>query len=101
MVLILDGSTEHCANIWRKSGISKCVRHSVTLTESSNPNFFRIKPTLLHTYATCSELPSYISTMVLTDAHTAGKKERDKEGRRGGKELRKNMITKTALFSVL
>ena len=36
--------------------------------------------------------------MVLTDAHTAGKKERDKEGRRGGKELRKNMITKQPFF---
>ena len=39
MVLILDGSLEHSALIWSKSGISICWRLSVTSKESSNPIF--------------------------------------------------------------
>ena len=63
MVLILNSSEEH-GHIWSKSGFSICWRHWVTSKESSNPIFFSRKlPSLLHTYAICSELPSYISTM--------------------------------------
>ena len=52
MILILDGSSEHGAHIWSKSGSSICYRHM----DASNPNMF-------HTCAICSELPYYISTM--------------------------------------
>ena len=51
MVLILDGSSAHGAHIWSKSS-------------SSNPNYFSEKTYfLLHTCATVSKLPSYISTL--------------------------------------
>ena len=65
MVLILDGSSEHDAHLWRKLGISICLRHLVTSIELSNPSFFSQKtPILLNTCATCSELPTYIRTVV-------------------------------------
>ena len=54
MVLILDGSSEHSAHIWSKSGISICWKHLVTSKESSNPIFFFGKDL-------CSKLPSYLT----------------------------------------
>ena len=63
MVLTLDGSSEHGANIWSKSGIAICWRHLVTSYESSNPIFFLEKTYFLHKCATSSELPSNVSTM--------------------------------------
>ena len=64
MVLILDGNSEHCAQMLSKWGISICLRRSGTSKESSNPSFPRKRLILLHTCALCSELPSYISTIV-------------------------------------
>ena len=43
MVRILDGSPEHGAHIWAKSGISSCEGRSVTSTESSSPILFSEK----------------------------------------------------------
>ena len=40
MVFILDGCSFHYAHTWSKSGISICLRHSVTSKESSNPIIF-------------------------------------------------------------
>ena len=64
MVFILDGCSFHYAHICGNPGISICRRHFVTSKESSNPIFFRKRPILSHTCATCSELPSNISTMI-------------------------------------
>ena len=50
MVLTLDGSSEHVAHIWTKSGISICWRHLVTSTESSNPIFFFLENTYFALY---------------------------------------------------
>ena len=63
MVLIIDGSSAQGAQIWRNWYISICWRHLVISKKSSNPIFFRKRPILFPTCATCSELPSYISTM--------------------------------------
>ena len=64
MVFILDGCSFRYAHIWSKSGISICQKHLVPSKESSNPIFFFGKDLFLHfTSATCSELPSYNSTM--------------------------------------
>ena len=59
----LDGSSEHGAHIWSKSGISICSSHLVTSKASWNPTFFRKRPILLYTCATFSELPSCICTI--------------------------------------
>ena len=63
-VLILDGSSEHGAHIWSKSGISICWRHLVTSRDSSCIFFSQKSPILLHTCETWPELPSYISSMI-------------------------------------
>ena len=65
MVLIVDVSSEHGAYIGRKLSISICERHLVTSKESFNAIFFRKRSILPHMCGTCSELPSYISTMDL------------------------------------
>ena len=59
MVFILDGCSFNYAHIWSKKGISICGRHLVTSKGSSSPKKNRKRPTLYHTYATCSELPIY------------------------------------------
>ena len=64
---ILDGCSFYYAHIWSKSGISICWRHLVTSEESSNQIFFRGKKTFFHHTCSCSELPSYISTMMQPD----------------------------------
>ena len=61
MVLILDGCSFYYAHILIRSGISICWKHLITLKVSSNPK--KKRPILHHTCETCSELPSYISTM--------------------------------------
>ena len=43
MVLILDGSSEHGAHMWNKSGNSICWRHLVTAKEWSNLIYFSEK----------------------------------------------------------
>ena len=60
--LYLDGNSGNGAHIWYKSGISMFWKHLITSKES-NPIFFSGRPILLHMFATCSELPSFISTM--------------------------------------
>ena len=63
-VLILDGGSEHGAHIWGKSGISRFVKGILLQRQSQQIHFFSQKiPILLHTCATCSELPSYICIM--------------------------------------
>ena len=62
MVLILDSSSEHGAHIWSKPGISICYIW-LNRTIRQIRFFCKEKNTLLHTCATCSELPSYRSTM--------------------------------------
>ena len=64
MVFRLDGCSFHYARKWSISGISICLRHLVTSKESSIRFFSRKKTFLLHTRATCSQLPSYISTII-------------------------------------
>ena len=64
MIFRLDDCSFYYARIWSKSGISICFKHLVKSKKSSNPIFFRKRPILLHTCATCSELPSYISTKI-------------------------------------
>ena len=61
--VIFDGNSEHSAHVY-KSGISISWRHLYTWKVWSNPMFFRKGPILLNTCATCSELPSYTSTMM-------------------------------------
>ena len=58
-VLILDGSSEHGAQIYNKSDIKSIfLRDLVTSKESSNSIFS-------HMCAKCYELPTYTSTMGL------------------------------------
>ena len=65
MVFVLDGYSFDYAHTWSKSGISICWRHLVTSKDSSNPIFFyRKSPLLLHTWATCFELQSNMSTII-------------------------------------
>ena len=64
MVFIVNDCYDHYAHIWSRSGVSNCWRHLVTSKKSSNPFFRRKRPLLHHTCATCSELPSYLSTRV-------------------------------------
>ena len=40
MILILDGSSEHGAHIWSKSGILVCGRHLVTSKEKTYFTFY-------------------------------------------------------------
>ena len=62
MVLILDVCSFYYAHVWSKSDIS--IWHLVTSKGSSNPICFtRKRPISNNSCATCSELPSYISTM--------------------------------------
>ena len=70
MVLILDGSSEHGAHkIWSKSGI-RFVEGIWFHRQSHQIRFlFRKSLILLHTCATCSELPCYIITMGKTVAY--------------------------------
>ena len=65
MVFRLDGCSFYYAAILSKSGISICWRHLDTSKVLSNPIYFRKRPILFHTWATCAELPSYISTMAM------------------------------------
>ena len=39
---MLDGSSEHGAHIWSKSGSSICLRLSVTSKEPSNPSIYNV-----------------------------------------------------------
>ena len=66
MVFTLHCSSEHGAHIWIKLSISIWWRHSIKSKESSIRLFFRKRPIVLHTCATCSDLQSYISTMPVT-----------------------------------
>ena len=63
MVPILDDSSEHGAHKWSKVSISICLRHFAT--PLSNSIFFWKRPFILNSCTTCSELPSYISTLVI------------------------------------
>ena len=56
IVLILYGNTEMGARVWSKSGNLICVSHFFR-----SINLFSKGP--VHRFATCSELPSNISTM--------------------------------------
>ena len=59
MVLILDGNSEIGAHVWSDIGYSIRLSHLFSARAITNL-------ILLHTCATCSELPSNISTMVLS-----------------------------------
>ena len=59
-VFMLDGCSVYYAHLWSKVCIWICERHLVTSKESSNPKISNLH----HTCAACSELPSYISTMI-------------------------------------
>ena len=60
VVRILDGSSEHGAVIQVFRPVEGILLHRKRCVKS---DFFRKIPTLLHTCATFSELPSHISTM--------------------------------------
>ena len=81
MVFILDGCSFQNAHIWSKWGNSIFWRHLATSKESSTPIFLVRKRTILiHTCATYSELPSYISIMVyLNEYYLSGKQRFRKE----------------------
>ena len=57
-------SSEHDVRTLSKSDILICGRHLRTSKESSNPKFW-IRPILVYVCATCSELPSYIRTLII------------------------------------
>ena len=50
------------------------IRHLITSKESSNPIFLFGRDLLHHTCASCSKLPSYISSMVSTNLQIPGQK---------------------------
>ena len=60
MILILDGNSEIVAHVYSKIGNLICLRHLFRVAII----IFKKRPILLHTCATCYELPSKISTIV-------------------------------------
>ena len=65
MVVILDGNSEIGSNVIRNLHYLICLRQLIrSQAESQNNSFFHHKrQVFLHSSATCSELPSNLSTM--------------------------------------
>ena len=67
MVLILNGSSEHSAHMWSKSGIIYLLKAFGYIERVVKSDFFfRKRSLLLYMCATCSDLPSYIMMPINT-----------------------------------
>ena len=76
MELILDGNFEIKAQVLTDLGYLICIRHLFRSRGVTNLNLlFHKRLIFLHTFATCSNLPSYLNTMALTDIHMPGSLE--------------------------
>ena len=64
VILMLDGDSEIVAHVKRNICYSICLRH-LSRSRAVKIIFF-ICPIFLHACATCGELPSYVSTMVVS-----------------------------------
>ena len=65
MVLIFYGNSENCEQVCCEACYLNCLRHSTRLRAVTNLIFCNPKRLIFfHLCATCSELPSDISTMV-------------------------------------
>ena len=63
MVLVLDDNSEIGAHVKRNLC---CLRHLIPIGSSNKLDFFPRKELIfLHAYTTCSELPSFVSIMIL------------------------------------
>ena len=63
-ILLCDGKSEIGGHGWSDLGCMICARHLFNSREVTKRFFFSLKrPISLHIHATCSELPSNISTM--------------------------------------
>ena len=66
VVLILDGNSEIGGQVRSNLCYLICLRHLIRSEQSHIGFLFRKKDTDLHDCAACSELPSNISSMILT-----------------------------------
>merc|ERR1719239_1919985 len=68
MVLILNGSPEHGAHIWKKIRYFDLMKAFCYIDRVVKSIFFSSwnRLNLLNTCVTCSELPSFISSMIFT-----------------------------------
>ena len=64
LALIIDGNSEYNVHAWKEFSCLICLRHYCTWTTLANLKFISKLPNLLHTCATCSELP--MITLILT-----------------------------------
>ena len=67
MVPILGCNSGIGARMWNNHGYLIRVRHLFISKAVTNLIFFQASPIFRQTRATCSELPSYTSTMTLTN----------------------------------